>query len=420
MPDQTIRPLSWAEEAPHVLLVGGGHAMLPTLQRARRWTAAGARVTLLSDRPYLYSSGMVPELLGGVYTEDEARIDLRRICQTAGVRFLEGAAQQLDPAARRLTTRSGTALSYDVAAFDIGARNPGALEVEEQNALIRTKPLHRILQLHRRVESVLSRPSAALSLVVAGGGAAGVEVALNLTARFAAHGRARDLHLHVAERDAQILPGFPTGLRSRAAHMLRRRRAALHLGRRVAAASEEGVRLDDGRTLEASAVLWATGSAGQPLFSEAGLPCDARGFLRVAPTLQCPTAPHLFAAGDCAVLSGLEDLARVGVHAVKQGPVLRDNLERVLRTLHSENKPAPLERFSPYPITPLILSTGRPEGLWAAGRLWLRGRPLLRLKHVVDRRWMKNYHGGRWKSAPLWRMADARAALDGPQTPSCS
>ena len=44
MLDPTLQP-----DAPRVLLVGGGHAMLPALQRARRWTAAGARVTLLSD-----------------------------------------------------------------------------------------------------------------------------------------------------------------------------------------------------------------------------------------------------------------------------------------------------------------------------------------------------------------------------------
>ena len=410
MPDQFTRPLS-LPTLPRVLLIGGGHAMLPALQRARRWTAAGAQVTLLSDRPHLYYSGMVPELLGGVYTEDEVRIDLRRLCRVAGVRFVEDAAQQLDPAARRLITRSGTAFRYDVVAFDIGARNPGALEAEEQNTLIRTKPLHRVLELHRRVKDVLARPSARLRLVIAGGGAAGVEVALNLTARFAAYGRSRALRLHVVERAAQVLPGFPAGMRAHAAHMLHRRGAEAHLGRRVQAASEEGVGLDDGRTLGADAVLWATGSAGPPLFQNAGLPCDARGFLRVAPTLQCPAAPSLFAAGDGAVLRGLEDLARVGVHAVKQGPVLRDNLEQTLRALPGET--ATLERFSPYPMTPLILSTGCPKGLWTAGRVWLRGRPLLRLKHLVDRRWMKKYHGSRWKDTPLWHMADARAAIGG-------
>ena len=410
MPDPSTRPLS-LPTLPRVLLVGGGHAMLPALQRARRWTAAGAQVTLLSDCPHLYYSGMMPELLGGVYTEDEVRINLRRLCRAASVRFVEDAAQKLYPAARRLITRSGTALRYDVAAFDIGALNPGALDAEEKNMLIRTKPLHRVLRLHRRVKEVLARPSARLHLVIAGGGAAGVEVALNLTARFAACGRTRDLHLHVVERAAQMLPGFPTGMRARTAQMFRRRGVKVHPGRRVKTASEEGIRLDDGRTLEAYAVLWATGSAGPPLFRRAGLPCDARGFLRVAPTLQCPAAPRLFAAGDCAVLDGLEDLARVGVHAVKQGPVLRDNLERALRGRLGET--APLKRFSPYPLTPLILSTGRPEGLWTAGRFWLHDRPLLRLKHVVDQRWMRNYHGGRWKDTPFWRMADARAALEG-------
>lgn len=52
----------------NLLLVGGGHAMLPALQHARRWTSRGVRVTLLDENRYLYYSGMVPEYVGGVYT----------------------------------------------------------------------------------------------------------------------------------------------------------------------------------------------------------------------------------------------------------------------------------------------------------------------------------------------------------------
>ena len=38
---------------PRVLLVGGGHAMLPSVQAARSWVEAGASVCLVSDCRYL-------------------------------------------------------------------------------------------------------------------------------------------------------------------------------------------------------------------------------------------------------------------------------------------------------------------------------------------------------------------------------
>ena len=50
-------------------------------------------------------------------------------------------------------------------------------------------------------------------LGVAGGGAAGIEVSLNVTRRFQAAGRLADLDLTIVERDDRILSGFPDGMK---------------------------------------------------------------------------------------------------------------------------------------------------------------------------------------------------------------
>ncbi len=80
---------------PKLLVVGGGHATLPLLDRARELTA-GADVTLLSDRAELWYSGMVPEWTGGVYTRADVTIDLETICAREGVDFVQGKATGLD------------------------------------------------------------------------------------------------------------------------------------------------------------------------------------------------------------------------------------------------------------------------------------------------------------------------------------
>jgi selenide,water dikinase len=159
-------------------------------------------------------------------------------------------------------------------------------------------------------------------------------------------------------------------------------------------------------------VLWATGSVGPSLLRESGLPTDDRGFLHVTPELRSPTHARIFAAGDCATLLNA-DLEKVGVHAVKQGPDLRDNLDRTLhhlRTKRSLPRLDDLETFHPYPIAPLVLSTGDREGLWTAGPLWAAHPWLLRLKHWIDRRWIRTYAPERWGNVPWQALLGGEAA----------
>lgn len=380
-----------------VLLVGGGHAMLPLLVGAEALVRRGVAVTLLSDAPRLWYSGMVPEYLGGVYTREQATIDLRAWCARTGVVFAEDTAAHLDAEARTVTTAGGETLGFDLAAFDIGGANPhrGAAE-----GAIPTKPLHHVEALQAQVEAALAT-GGPCHVVIVGGGAAGTEVALNLSARALAV-RPGALALTILEPSDALLSGFPRGMQRHARHLLETRGAVVRTGARARLATDTQVTLETGETLDADAVLWATGSEGQPLFRAAGLPVDDRGWVRVSKTLQVENHPHLLAAGDCAVVAGHEGLARIGVHAVKQGPVLCAN---VFALASGE---AARRRFRPYPIAPLVLSTGADEGLWTSGPLWLKGRALLRLKHAIDRRWMRNYlFGGDYAA-----LFDARAADD--------
>ncbi len=158
-------------------------------------------------------------------------------------------------------------------------------------------------------------------------------------------------------------------------------------------------------------MLWATGSVGPDLFRAAGLPTTDAGFARVSAGLQSSGDPRVFVAGDSAAVAGHEDLQRIGVHAVKQGPVLRENVGRAVRALQADRSldSLDLQPFRPYPAAPLILSTGESAAWYVVGPLAVRGAPMLRLKHAVDRRWIDAYrapasYDGHW---------DARAAHDG-------
>ena len=387
-----------------LVLLGGGHAMLPSLVHADTWTQAGIDVTLIDPQQHLYYSGMVPEYLGGVYDEEDVRIDLAAQARQNGVSFVQDAGASIDPAARVVKTRAGDAIPFDVLALDVGSANPAV-----PRGAIATKPIADIRPMASQIEHTLADANAQLRLVVVGGGAAGAEVSMNVTGRFAGADRPSDLDLTVIEQADRLLPGFPAGLRTDVADRLRRRGATVSTGTTVTNVESPKdapavVQTDTASPLRADAVLWATGTVGPPLLRDGALPTDDTGFVQTTRSLQVQNQPRLFAAGDCATITGL-DLARVGVHAVKQGPTLRDNLHHTLQSLGAgADVPSPndLHTFRPYPLTPLILSTGTADGLWTAGSMWAAHPWLLRLKHGVDRRWIRQYAPERWDTAS-WR-----------------
>ena len=387
--------------APRLLIVGGGHASLPLLAHARTLVrATGAEVTLVSDRPELWYSGMTPEWLGGVYTRGQVTVPLGPICEREGVRFVQGRAEALDRGARTVRLADGSAVPYDLVAFDVGAVNPGA----PGGDVVHTKPLWRIEALGAFLDGVAAGGSG--RLVVVGGGAAGAECALNVTARPDLGG----LSVVVVEPSDRLCAGLPERLGEGVRQTLEARGARVVFGERADAVTEGAVRLGSGATIPADAVLWATGSVGPPLFARAGLPVTDEGFVRVDRGLRSVADPRVFVAGDAASVKGHEGLARIGVHAVKQGPVLRTNVGRAVWALARDADPAKadLVRFRPYPLAPLLISTGTAEAWGVVGTVALRGGPLLRLKHAVDRRWIARYapaaFGSRW---------DARAASAG-------
>jgi len=396
-----------------LVLVGGGHAMLPSLAQARAWTDAGVDVTLIDPQRWLYYSGMVPEYLGGVYDEPEIRIDLVETARRAGMSVVSSAATTLDPDRRVVATADGTECPFDVAAVDVGAVNPGV-----PDGAVATKPIHRTRELAPRLEAVLRDPTAVLRLVIVGGGAAGAEIAMNVTGRFRGAGRADALDLTIIEQANRLLPGFPSGLQIHVQRRLRERGVSIRLGATVqrVASTEQGPQVHTNRSYEspvsADAVLWATGTVGPSFLEESGLSTDDRGFLHVTPQLRTPSHPRIFAAGDCATIVD-RSLDKVGVHAVKQGLDLRENLDRTLRHL-AEHDTLPISpglvSFRPYPATPLILSTGTRDGLWTAGSFWAVHPWLLRLKHLIDRRWIRQYAPVQWADTGWRGLLGAEAA----------
>ena len=143
------------------------------------------------------------------------------------------------------------------------------------------------------------------------------------------------------------------------------------------------VRLRDGRAVEADAFVSAVGVVPSGVFRRSGLLTAGDGGLWVNRYLQSPTDPGIFGGGDSVAFRG-EPLRRLGVFAIRQGPVIHHNLRAFLEG-------GPLKAYRPQSAYLYILNLGDREGLAIWGPLVARGRMAWKLKNRIDRRFIDEY-----------------------------
>ncbi len=104
----------------------------------------------------------------------------------------------------------------------------------------------------------------------------------------------------------------------------------------------------------------------------------------VRPTLASTGDDAVFATGDCAELIG-QRLDKAGVYAVRQGPVLAENLRRRIRG-------EPLMAYRPQARALAILSTGDGRAVASWGdRFAVEGRWVWWWKDWIDRRFVEGF-----------------------------
>ena len=365
------KPLN-QETAPHVLLVGAGHAHLWVAAHARRLVRRGARVTLVAPGPTWYS-GMATGVLGGRYAPEADQIDPALAAERGGARFVAERVTSVDTDARVAHLGSGDRLPYDFVSFCVGSTVEPFVGAETHPAVWPVKPIPGLAQLRAVLERRLGAHETT-RIVVIGAGATGCELAANLLAlgRRYRHRPA----ITLVGRDHSILPEGPAGASAALDADLRRRGVRIFSGRTAEAIEPEGVRVD-GELVAAHHVVLATGLRAHPLVGALGLPADPADGLRVDAQLRSIADPRVHAVGDCAAFEP-RPLPRVGVFGVRQAPVLLDNLCAAIAG-------RPGRPFRPQRRWLAILNLGDGRGLALWGRYWTMGWWAMHIKERLDR-----------------------------------
>jgi NADH dehydrogenase FAD-containing subunit len=360
---------------PTIALAGGGHANLYALRRTGELARRGFDVVLVDPSEHLHYSGMATGVLSGSFEPCENRIGIRRLVERGGGRFVQGRISKVMHGDRALLLKDGRTVRYDAVSFCLGSETRGA------DGTVPVKPVSNLEGVRKRLMAAgAAGRGEAPRVVIVGGGAAGCEVAANLAALSREAGLG--VEITVVEAATDLLPASPKAARRIMRGRLGELGVGVVLGRR-AVAVDGGAILEDGGEVRAALALAATGVAPPEVFGRSGLATGDDGAMWVDRHLRSPNDPRIFGGGDAVAFRGGR-LPQFGVYAVRQGPVLYRNLQAALRG-------EPLSSYRPQRRYLYVLDLGDGTGLAIYGPLANRSRPSLRLKHLIDRRFVRDY-----------------------------
>jgi NADH dehydrogenase FAD-containing subunit len=364
-----------------LVLVGGGHAHLTVLKHLDRFTRNGCRATVISRSAYHYYSGMGPGMLSGIYAPGEIRFHVRKMTEDRGGRFIEDGVVRVDPRERIVYPERSAPVAFDVVSFNTGSSvafdTPWAPQIR---SVFPVKPIENLLAAREAVRRRLK--GGPMTLCVAGGGPAGIELSANLRSLIRKEGGQARIVLLAGSR---LLSHFPSRrLKACVERELHRQEIRVLEGKRLTAVRDGMVTLSDGTTLHTDLLLLATGTRPSPLFRESGLPTGGDGGLLVDETLRSVSHPGIFGGGDC-ISFAPRPLARVGVHAVRQNPILRHNLTAAVNGRQDYRKYKPRRTYL------LILNMGDGRGIFFRNGLVWTGKTAFLLKDYIDRGFMKKF-----------------------------
>lgn len=329
----------------------------------RKWKAHGLNIVVVSESRYLYYSGAVPQYMGGFYKIDEARIDIKKLCHKYDAIFIEDSVKTINHPERYV---SGLKDSYK---FDYLVINTGVISKAADNlddCVYPVKPMSRLIKLRDRIDEWEVK-----SLLIAGGGPAGCEIALNLSNASSP----KKIKIEIHEYSDKLMSSFPDKLSSGVESVLRARNVELKFNQPWTDESN----LDK----DYDAIILATGNRPAILSEAHSFTTDSEGRIRTDQFLMVESSSSIFAAGDVAH-AGAKSYPQIGVHAVKQGVTLRHNV----LAHHLGN---PLKAYKPWKIAPLIISDGCENGYFVTSNKVYSGRWAIILKYMLDMKWLERY-----------------------------
>ncbi len=358
---------------PHVVVVGAGFGGVSASSELAK---EGFRVTLIDRHPYNTFQPLLYQVATGGLNAGDVTYSLRYFAaKHKGVRFRRGAVTGIDHGAKQVVLDDGVRVGYDYLVLGTGITTnhfgiPGAAEFT-MSMYTRAEALRVRDTIFGSMEIIAGRTDASragFTVLVAGGGATGVEMAGQLAElkQEALPSTYPELdpdqvHVVLVEMAPYLLAPFDESLRTYALAELVKRGVDVRLNTAISEVHADSVDFKSGESLPVDLVIWAAGVSGNPALREWGIPIGRGGRIEVNSDLRVLGEENIFAIGDVSLTvdSPLPQLAQpaiqTGKFAAKQIARLHRGVPTEKFTYHNKGTMATIGRGDAVLQTPFGL-----------------------------------------------------------------
>lgn len=383
----------------HLLLIGAGRAHLEILRRLAHRPIPEVQTTVISPSPRKLYSRMVPGYLCGKYSEEEATVDVGRLASRCGARLITGRAVLVRDHEVVLEGLKSV-VPYDFLSFALGSNTTGDPKTSGSRPAVTADRM--AIVRDRLLELVWKE--AECTVVVAGGGAAGVEIAFAIARVLDQAGRSRRVTIL---DPSTLLLDHPEAFRRQAQKILKERQIEVRSNVRCLAAGPGLVTVNGGReSFPSDLSVWLTEPVEWTLFTGSRLH-SRDSCLQVYPSLQSVSHSNVFAAPECAEIQldqeteGAVRIARdtgeplpfkLPFSAPKTGSYADGEVVRLWRSLRTVLMGRELPQYPPARRgARSFLDTADGLALCSLRGKTLHSRSALQQKEWLDRRWVARY-----------------------------
>jgi NADH dehydrogenase len=335
-----------------IVIIGGGFAAVKCARTLRkRLPGQECQIVVYSRENHMVFHPLLADVAGASIHPDSAAATIRQMlpgvdCSTETVERIDIPSSQIE-----FQNDQGQleCTNYDHLVIACGAESNLGIIPGMSDHAFPFKTMKDAVALRSHIIDQLEKAEACrdpqrrqfhLSFVIIGGGFSGVELAgevndlIRDSTRFYRNFTESDISMALVHNQDQILPEVSPTLRDFALKKMQRTGIKVLLKTRAAAATPEGVGLEDGSLIRAATVVCTIGTTSSPIVQHLEGVKKERGRLVTDSDMRLAGLPNVWAVGDCAYITNAFDnqpSPTTGQFAEREGRQAADNIVRVLR-----------------------------------------------------------------------------------------
>jgi len=374
----------------NVVIVGGGFGGLETALSLKNLLQSSVRITLVDKSEYHSFMPSIHEIISGKILTRDIQIPLSLVLGIAGIEFVHDMVLSVDLTNNQVIT-SSQSLNFDYLVLASGAEN-NFYDVKGAEIFAhRFRSPDDAERIHADLEVLLNQRDERRSVIIAGGGTEGIEVAGEVFDMITERDFGRDLtsgriSLEIIQAQDELLPGFPAKVQKFAKEYLLGKGVTIVTGNRIVEVQQSSVILESGMARDMSMLIWTGGIQPAKLIRELPLTKEPQGWLRVTDRLHSPDDGRIYGVGD--IISMYVDekhlsLSRLAYHALDQAVIASINIYNQLRG-RKQIGYAPKAK-------PQLISIGKDTGIFVRKDGYLSGQWVVFLKKALQAKHLMTY-----------------------------